>query len=229
MNYPEDTTTMTFFHAHGWRLVLAASGVALLAGAPMHPSSDSEDPLRKELAVMTADSAWVPGHSLIVLSTVLLATGLWMAHRRRVWPTSVQRTLGFAAVAVSAYVVETVAHLAAVIDSDRLAAGDAAPVAFGHIGLASVLYPVTGWALVFLALAFGRVWRGWRRVVAVVGAVAGLLHAFSVPLTILFPDTEFTPVFAGAAMSIAVFTLGIAVAGAPRPVRSAPREVQRIG
>jgi len=220
---------MNTLRTHGWRLILVLSAVVLLAGAPQHPSSEATDSLRDELATMTADDAWVPAHSLIVVSTVLLALGLWTAYRQRVVPTSVQRTLGIAALAVSLYVVETVAHLAAVVDSDALADGHSAPLAFGHIGLASFLYPITGWALVFLALALGRAWSGWRRVVAVVGVVAGILHAFSVPLTILFPDTEFTPVFAGAAMSIAVFTLGIAVAGAPRRATEPSRTAELVG
>ena len=64
---------MTFLHQHGWRIALVASGVIAAAGGPMHPSSDAEDPIRDELATMTADPSWVPGHSLIVVSTVVLA------------------------------------------------------------------------------------------------------------------------------------------------------------
>lgn len=228
MNYPETTRTMSPLRIHAWRLVLAASAVALVAGGSQHPSSDAEDSLRQELATMTADDRWVPGHALIVLSTALLAVGLWMAFRQRVWPTRVQRTLGLAALAVSLYVVETVAHLAAAVDSDALASGDSAPVAFTHVGLSTVLYPVTGWALVFLTVAFGRVWTGWRRVVAGIGIVAGLMHAFSVPLTILLPDAELSPVFAGAAIAIALFSLGTAIAGAPAPARPRTREMHAV-
>lgn len=213
----------TFLRTQGWRLLLAASAIVMAAGGPQHPSSDASDPLRTELAVMTADDSWVPAHSLIVLSTVLFAAALWTVHRQRVWPTAVQRWLLVAAVAMTAYVVETVAHLAAVVDSDALADGHAAPIAFGHIGLASFLYPISGWAIVFLAVAFGRAWIGWRRVVTVVGVVAGLVHAFSVPLTIVFPDAELTPMFAGASMGLALFCLGTAIAGAPARV-PAPEE-----
>lgn len=219
---------MSFLRLHAWRLLLVASGLLLAAGGPMHPSSDAEDSLREELATMTAADGWVPGHSLIVVSTFLLAAALWIAWRGRVWPTSVQRTLGPAATAISLYVVETIAHLAAVVDSEALADGHAAPVAFGHIGLAAVLYPVSGWALVFLAVAFGRAWTGWRRAITVVGVVAGLLHAFSVPCTILFPDAEMTPVFAAAGMSIALFSLLTGIAGAPRAVPAAQPRVEAV-
>jgi hypothetical protein len=128
----------------------------------------------------------------------------------------VQRTLGIVAVVVSLYVVETVFHLAAVVDSEELAHGHAAPVAMTHIGLATVLYPVTGWAIVFLAWAFGRAWTGWRRGIAAVGVVAGLAHAFSVPLTLMFPRAELSPVFAVAGMALALFSLATGLVGAPQ-------------
>ena len=216
---------MSLLHTHGWRLLLVASGVLLAAGGRMHPGADGSDTLRQELATMTADESWVPGHTLVAVSTVLLALGLWAAHRSRAWPVTTQRTLGIVAVVVSVYVVETVFHLAAVVDSQELAHGHAAPVAMTHIGLATVLYPVTGWAIVFLAWAFGRAWSGWRRGIAVVGVVAGLAHAFSVPLTLVFPRAELSPVFAVAGMSLALFSLATGLAGAPqsRPVPAPDR------
>ena len=142
---------------------------------------------------MTADDRWVPGHALILASTVLLTLGLWLAHRRQVWPPSVRRPLRLAAIATSLYVVEAAAHLGAVLDQDALVAGDAAPVAWTHVGLSSVLYPVTGWAIVYLAWHLGRASAGWRWALLGVGIVAGLAHALSVPLTILLPDAELQP------------------------------------
>lgn len=209
---------MNVLYTHGWRFALVASGVLLALGGRMHPSADAHDSLREELATMTADDRWVSGHALIVVSTVLLAVGLRAAYRTRAWPTSVQRTLGIAAAVVSVYVVETLAHLGAVADSEALAHGENAPVAMTHVGLSVLLYPITGWAIVFLAWSFGRAWRGWRRAIAVLGIGAGLLHAFSVPLTILLPDTEMSPVFAGAGMLLAAFSVATGLAGAPRRV-----------
>ena len=208
---------MDIVSTHGWRLLLVASGVALALGGRMHPSADAKDSLRQELATMTADERWVPGHSLIVVSTVLLAAGLWVAYRRDVWPVSVRRPLLIACVAVSLYVLETVAHLAAVLDSDALADGHAAPVAWTHVGLSALLYPIAGWAIAYLSWAIARVWHGWRRVLVGVGIVAGLLHAFSVPVTILFPDFEASPLFAGAGILIALWSVFTGVVGAPRP------------
>ncbi len=210
------TTTRSPLLRHGWRAAFVASGVLLAVGGPMHPSSDAKDDLRTELATMTADDSWVTGHSLIVASTVLLAIGLWAAYRGRVWPDSIRRPLLVAAVAVSVYVFETIAHLAAVVDSQALADGEAAPVAMSHIGMSIVLYPITGWAIVWLAWSFGTVWGGWRWAIAALGIISGLMQAFSVPLTILLPDGEFTPLFAGAAMTLALFAILTGVVGASR-------------
>lgn len=219
---------MTLLRTHGWRIALALSGLAALVGGPMHPASDAEDPLREELAVMTADERWVPGHSLIVLSTVLLALGLWAAYRTGAWPHRTGRALKVGAVAISVYVVETVAHASAAVDSDALAAGEPAYVAFGHIALAAVLYPVSGLALVYLADTLGRACGGWRRGIAVLGIVGGLVHAVSVPAVVLLPDAEITPLFAASAILIALWSLVTAAAGVPARVRSADPDRQPV-
>ena len=91
---------MTDLSHHGWRIALVTSGVIAAAGGPMHPSSDAEDPIRDELATMTADPSWVPGHSLIVVSTVLLAVGLWGAWRSQAWSRA-GRVVQLAAVALT--------------------------------------------------------------------------------------------------------------------------------
>jgi hypothetical protein len=210
----------TFLATQGWRVALVASGALLVAGGRMHPSSEAKDPLRVELATMTGDDRWVPGHALIAASAVLLAAALWMARGRRDWPLGLRRALLGAAVAVSLYVVETFAHLGAVVDADAFAAGESAPVSSAHVGLSVLLYPVTGWAIALLAAAMGRAWGGLRWAVAGLGVAAGLLHAFSVPLTILFPDTELSPVFAGAAILLALWSVATGVVGAPRPDRT---------
>ena len=220
---------MSLFRTHGWRLLLVASGILLAMGGRMHPSADAEDDLRTELATMTADERWVPGHALIALSTILLAAGLWWAWRTDAWPASVRRPLGIAAAAVSVYVVETFAHLLAVTDSEALAHGESAPVAMTHVGLSILLYPITGWAIVYLAWAFGRAWGGWRWAISVIGIASGLLQAFSVPATILFPDAEVSPMFAGAGISLAVFSVLTGSVGAPRVVGDRPREAQLVG
>ncbi len=196
-----------------WRAAFVVAGAAMALGGPLHPESDAADPMREELATMTADDAWVLSHSLLVVGFVLLAAGLWSAHRAGAWPDSTRKPLRIAAIAMSAYVVETVFHLAAVVDSDALAAGDAAPVAFTHLGLAAVLYPVSGLALAWLGVHVFRSVGLPEKVFGVIGVVGGLVHAISVPLTLLAPDLETTPLFAGAGMLIAAWSLGVGVSG----------------
>ena len=196
-----------------WRAALVVAGATMALGGPLHPESDAADPMREELATMTADDSWVLSHSLLVVGFVLLAAGLWSAHRAGAWPASTRKPLRIAAIAMSAYVVETVFHLAAVVDSDALAAGDAAPVAFTHLGLAAVLYPVSGLALAWLGLHVFRAVGRPEKVFGVIGVVAGLLHAVSVPLTLLAPDLETTPLFASSGMLIAAWALGVGVSG----------------
>ncbi|MGY1808837.1 hypothetical protein ACI8AF_15825 [Blastococcus sp. SYSU D00669] len=213
----------------GWRLALVAGGVALLAGGALHPDADARDSLREELATMTADPAWVPGHALLVVGIVLVLTGLWTAYRQRVWPRTTDRALVVAVVAFALYAVETVVHLAAAADAHALHHGDAAPVAFTHIGLAAVLYPLSGAALVVLAVTLGRALGGAARFAAVPGVVAGLAHAASVPLTLLLPDTEFTPVFAAAGVLMAVWAIATGLVGAGRRAPTPVRELEPVG
>ena len=165
---------------------------------------------------MTADERWVPGHTLIMVGTVLLVAGLWLARSRGVWPAS-HRALTAAAVTMSLYAVETAFHLAAGADSAALAAGELPPITLAHLALATVLYPLSGTGLVLLGLALVGTERGIRRVVPVLLVVGGLLHASSIIVTLVLPDFEATPLFAGAGMSIALWSLLTGVLGAIDP------------
>jgi uncharacterized membrane protein YozB (DUF420 family) len=205
----------------GWRLLLVASAVTAAAGGGMHPDSDPSDSLRERLATMTADDRWVVGHTIIVVSTVLLALGLRAARRAPEWSPAVRRALTVASVAVGLYVIETVAHLAAVIDSDALASGESAPVAWSHVALSAILYPLSGWAVALLALAMARGASVPRKVVAGIGLVAGVVHAASIPL---MPDLETSRLFPVAAIGLAFWSLGTGLLGAPRRTK-APVEV----
>lgn len=211
----------TFLHRGPvWRTAFVLSAVLGSQGGALHPSSDGSDPLREELATMTASSTWVPAHAMLLLSTALLALGLWGALGSPAFASARRRTR-LAAIAVSLYVVEAAMHLAAVADSDALANGESAPVAMTHIALAAFLYPLSGVAIAALSLDLARAWTGARRLVVVPGVVGGLVHAVTVPATLLLPEAEMTPFFAVAGMSIALWTLLLAVA-APRQRAQAP-------
>ena len=64
-----------------------------------------------------------------------------------------------------------------------------------------------------------------RWIVAVPGVAGGVLHALSVPLVLLFPDTELTAAFAGAAILIALWSIGTGLVG----LRETVRQPRRIG
>jgi uncharacterized membrane protein YozB (DUF420 family) len=214
--------TIPFALARRWRLAFVAAGLTMAVGGPMHPESDAEDPLRQELATMASGDTWVLSHSLIALGTALLAAGLWLAVRHGSWPSATHRALRFAAIALSVYVVETIFHLATAVDVDALRDGEVAPVAFAHIALSVVLYPVSGLALAWLSVTLLRSVPFPHKLLAVAGLAGGLLHAVSVPLTLLFPDTELTPAFAGAGMLMAAWALGTGIAGFGPATRRVP-------
>jgi uncharacterized membrane protein HdeD (DUF308 family) len=206
---------MSLLRTHGWRLPLLAGGVLMALGGRMHPDADAEDSLVEELATMTADDRWVPGHLLIVAGTVLMVIALWAARSSDAWPRA-RQALTLAAVAFTAYAVETVFHAAAAADHDHLAAGELGPIALTHVVLSSFLYPISGAALVFLALTLVRTESGVRRLVPVLALVAGTLHLLSVPTTLLFPDAEASPMFAGAGIGMALWCIATALVGASR-------------
>lgn len=200
-----------------WRLALVASGITLMIGGSKHPESDAREPLREELAEMTSDPDWWLAHGFVVISTVLLAAGLWLAVRRRGWPERVGRPLRLAAIATSAYIVEAVFHFAAGVDSDALRDGDAAPVAFAHIGLSLFLYPLMGAAIALLGARTFVSLTPSRKPIALIAVVAGLAQATVIPLTLALPDTELSPVFALSALLLAVWSVLTAFAGFGTP------------
>lgn len=210
---------MTLLTRCYWQLALIASGLLAAIGGGMHPDVGAEGTTaREELAVMTADDAWVPGHTLLAVSVALLVLGLWGARRSGRWPGA-DSALRWGVVAVSLYFVEAVTHTAAAVDSDNLAHGHSAPVAMTHLVLAAFLYPLSGAALVWTARAIGAEW-GRLRFLSVLGVVGGCAHAVVVPATLLLTDTETTPLFAIAGMTLAAWSLATGLIGLTRP---APR------
>lgn len=208
-----------------WRLLFVASGVLLFLAGPMHPASEAEDPLREELATMMSDDAWVPAHSIIALSTLLLAGGLWLANRERRWPPGVALAGRAAAIAMAAYSVETVLHLASVLDTDRLEAGEFAPIVAIHLALAAVLYPISGLAIANLARQLSASWPTPAKVFGAAGVVGGLTHAVSVPATLVFSETETSPLFAMAGILLATWSVAVGLVGARTTARvDVPRE-----
>lgn len=198
---------------HAWRFAFVLAGITMAIGGSNHPEGDAEDSLTGELATMTSDDAWVLSHTFLSAGAALLAGGLWLAYRHRSWPRITLRALHIAAITMSLYFVETIFHLASVVDSDALASGDTAPVASAHVALAIGLYPISGLTFAWLNTRVIAAASLPMKTFGVVGIVAGMLHATSVPLTLLFPDTEFSGVFASAGILLAGWSLGMGVGG----------------
>lgn len=196
-----------------WRFAFVLAGITMAIGGSNHPEGDAEDSLRDELATMTSDDAWLMSHTFIAAGTALLAFGLWLAYRHRSWPRPTHRALRVVAITMSLYFVETLFHLATVVDSDALASGDTAPIAWGHVGLAIMLYPISGITFAWLNTRVLKAATLPMKTFGAVGIVAGILHATSVPLTLVFPDTEFSSVFASAGILLAVWSLGLGIGG----------------
>jgi hypothetical protein len=89
-------------------------------------------------------------------------------------------------------------------------------VAWSHIALSAVLYPLSGWAVALLALAMARGASVIRKAVAGIGLVAGIVHAASIPLMLLLPDLEASRLFPVAAIGLALWSLGTGLLGAPK-------------
>jgi hypothetical protein len=210
---------MNWIRTAGWRPLMVVGGVSMALGGRMHPEADASGSLREELAEMTADDAWVPGHTLVMFGTFALVAALWFARSVDAWPRA-RRWVTATAVAMSLYAVETVFHLAAVVDAEHLAHGHAAPVSVTHIGLAIVLYPVSGLVLAAFGGRLVATESGVRRIVPVLAVVAGLLHASSVPGTLVFPDAELSPVFAGAGITLALWSILTGLVGSSYADRS---------
>ena len=92
----------------------------------------------------------------------------------------------------------------------------ATPVATTHVWLSLLLYPVTGLAVSYLGIRQLAVWPGARRFLGLPATLGGLAHALSVPLTLVLPDAELSPLFATSALSFATYALVTGLAGAPR-------------
>lgn len=208
---------------NGWRAALVGSGIALLLGGSMHPDAPADLDLRDELATMMDDDAWIPGHSIVLVSAVLLAVGLSVASRRGSWPTSSRNALRFAAVATGFYCIEAALHLFASVDVDRLRDGDFAPVAFAHLGLAAILYPMSGLSIAYLALKVTPHWSLPQRAFSAMGIIAGIATALSVPFTLIFTELETSPFFAVSAIGTAIFSIAAGLVG----IRSTGPEATR--
>ncbi len=201
-----------------WRPWVVAAGSLLFIGGGMHPEGGDGLSIRANFALMMADDAWVPGHSLMAVGAALLLVGVLLARRERAWPVP-DTVMRFGVVAAAANVVELVIHTIVVVDKDALASGETQVLTALHLATAVAFYPLYGVAVAVLAFRLAGAWGRPLLAVSAVGVVGGVANALSAPLVILTEDSSYAVLFpvAGIAISVWLVAFGLAGARSPRP------------
>jgi hypothetical protein len=165
-----------FLGRYGWRLFLFFGGLAIAVGGSMHPGGTT--------AEMLAHPDWLPGHALVTLGFIGLSAGLLVWGRVTALPP---RTAKWLAVAFAASVLQSIdmaIHTAAMVDLDRLIAGQPTPVLTTHLWMTAVVYPLFAAILVgFLVAAsrdrlLGSWWIAWLGIIGAIG------HGLAGPLVV---------------------------------------------
>jgi hypothetical protein len=200
-----------------WRPALLLSGVAMMAGGPRHPSPSTELPFRESTALMLAHPDWAPAHLLILLSYVLLLGGvlLWRRDTDPSAGTGTWSRITIAAAGVAC--VEMAFHAAAMLDLDRLRAGEPTPILSTHLALTTIANPLLGLALAGLAVTGARLGRLGSRWIAWMAVVGGAAYGFAGVYVVLTRDQRISPLFAVGATLMAFWLMLAAV----WPIRAA--------
>jgi hypothetical protein len=101
-------------------------------------------------------------------------------------------------------------------------------VAFTHIGLSMLLYPLTGAAIALLGARTFGAFTPLRKPIALIAVAAGLAQATVIPLTLALPNTELSPVFAGSAVLLALWSVLTAFAGFGTPAMNSPSTASQV-
>lgn len=208
-----------------WPFALIVGAVALLIGGLLHPEEDPALSGHAATAAWIGDPLWVPSHSLILLSSVLFALGLFGLLRARPDLPATTRRAGWVAVAGAVLsVVENVPHLAASFESEAAAAGHATPFLNTHAVLALVAFPLFGFAVAALAVFSGRhLTHPAFAVAAVIGGICWGLGPWAVgPLGMASLDVLFI-----VGMLMALWFAAVAVSGLT--AAKGPKAGQRTG
>jgi hypothetical protein len=127
------------------------------------------------MAVMLADTHWIPAHLLLLTAYASLLAGL-VAFARATGPAApIRPWVLLAVLGTSLQCVEMAVHTAAVLDRTHLATGAAAPWVTAHRWLSTLLHPVFGLTLATFIVAGARLralgapWIAWIGVVGALG------------------------------------------------------------
>jgi hypothetical protein len=179
-----------------WRPPLLLAGVAMIMGGPRHPAPFPELPFHESTARMLAHGNWVASHLWMLASLILLFVGLALWQRRLDLPAAARGWTRFALAAVALAVIEMAFHTAAVVDLDRLRAGDATPILTTHLLLAATVNPLMAVALAGLAWHGARLRRLGSHWIAWLVVVGGGLFGFASAYVVVTHDQRISPLFA---------------------------------
>jgi len=156
---------------------LLAGGAFFFLGGSLHPKQDPPDvTLKEHLHIMFEDPMWYPAHvitlvgmALIAASLVLLVRGRSLAGVPRAHAAAV-----VAAVASAAAALGMVLHLAAALESDRIAAHESTALVDVNLIVETITVPFFGFSIATLAVvgAMTRTLGGW--VAAPFGVIGGV-------------------------------------------------------
>jgi len=193
-----------------WPIFIAAAGVLIFVGGPMHPDPPDTLPYKRYMAAMLSDSTWVAAHLPMLLGVLAAALGLTGLARSGVLTKIGTTAATVAAIGAFGTVVELAFHTAAAVDRDSFIAGGSTPILNTHLALAFVTAPILGLSLAVLMVAeirrLGAVWF----VVSVLGTIGAVAWAASAPIVTLTENPAFSPLFKSAT-NIAVWFLALAV------------------
>jgi len=179
----------------GWTLL--AGGVIFFVGGAMHPEEDPPGvTLKEHLRLMYKDGNWYPGHALILVGMVLIATALIALARsdelRRVPSVHISAVVASYASSVGAFAAFL--HLIMATEADKIAANQSTPLTNLNLVVETIATPV--FALSIAAFATigaltGVIGNRLAAVLAVVGgvgyALAGSTFVWTDALDPLFP------------------------------------------
>ncbi|HEX2080287.1 MAG TPA: hypothetical protein VHG08_21475 [Longimicrobium sp.] len=205
-----------------WRAAFFLSGAAMMAGGPRHPSPHLDLPFHESIALMLANPEWRPSHLLLLASYLLLLLGLAL------WRTGAELSGGartwarFALFAAVLTCVEMAFHTAAVLDLERLRAGQATPILTIHLWLTAVANPLLGLALAGVAIHGARLGRLGSWWIAWMPVLGGAAFGFAGTYVVLTHDQRVSPLFAVGSALMALWLLLAAVwpVRAPAPARA---------
>jgi hypothetical protein len=178
----------------------AVAGILFIAGGALHPAVTRHVSFARHTANMLARGTWLPSHSLLLVSLIVLGGGLARLRRSCGDDARLEAVVLVAMAAIGLGALELVFHLAAKVERADLLAGRHVPIVATHEALAVVAYPIYGIALAAVAVELARTKGGIFRSVALLGIAGGILHGIAAPLVVLSRDQDLSFLFKGAVL-----------------------------